>query len=111
MDMMYKITAGVMALYGLISLSGGALGFINKGSMPSLLAGGACGILLLLSAGAVFYRPTWGFIMGIVVSAYLMYNLPGITWLRLIVWLALGMIVYFAYGRSHSRVQRREVAS
>jgi APA family basic amino acid/polyamine antiporter len=49
-------------------------------------------------------------IMGIVVSAYLMYNLPGITWLRLIVWLALGMIVYFAYGRSHSRVQRGQVS-
>jgi APA family basic amino acid/polyamine antiporter len=47
-------------------------------------------------------------IMGIVVSAYLMYNLPGITWLRLIVWLALGMIVYFLYGRNHSRVQQEE---
>jgi basic amino acid/polyamine antiporter, APA family len=45
-------------------------------------------------------------IIGIVVSAYLMYNLPGITWLRLIVWLALGMIVYFLYGRNHSRVQQ-----
>jgi APA family basic amino acid/polyamine antiporter len=48
-------------------------------------------------------------IIGILVSAYLMYNLPGITWLRLIVWLALGMIVYFGYGRTHSRVQRGQV--
>jgi APA family basic amino acid/polyamine antiporter len=48
-------------------------------------------------------------IMGIVVSLYLMYNLPGITWLRLVVWLALGMFVYFGYGRSHSRVQRGAV--
>jgi APA family basic amino acid/polyamine antiporter len=45
-------------------------------------------------------------IMGIVVSAYWMYNLPGITWLRLVVWLVLGMIVYFGYGRKHSRVQQ-----
>ena len=45
-------------------------------------------------------------IMGIVVSAYWMYNLPGITWLRLIIWLVVGMIVYFGYGRRHSRVQQ-----
>jgi len=45
-------------------------------------------------------------IMGIVVSAYWMYNLPGITWLRLIAWLVLGMIIYFGYSRKHSRVQQ-----
>ena len=48
-------------------------------------------------------------IMGIVVSVYLMCNLPGITWLRLVVWLALGMFIYFGYGRTHSRVQRGAV--
>jgi len=31
--------------------------------------------------------------------------LPGDTWLRLIIWLVIGMVVYFAYGRYHSRVQ------
>jgi APA family basic amino acid/polyamine antiporter len=35
-----------------------------------------------------------------------MYNLPGITWLRLIAWLVLGMIIYFGYSRKHSRVQQ-----
>ena len=30
------------------------------------------------------------------------------TWLRLIVWLALGLALYFVYGKSHSRVGRRE---
>ena len=50
-------------------------------------------------------------IMGIVVSAYWMYNLPGITWLRLIIWLVLGMIVYFGYGRRHSRVQQALAAN
>jgi APA family basic amino acid/polyamine antiporter len=47
-------------------------------------------------------------ILGIAFSLYWMYNLPGVTWLRLFVWLALGMLVYFGYGRSHSRVQRGE---
>jgi APA family basic amino acid/polyamine antiporter len=38
-----------------------------------------------------------------------MYNLTGLTWLRLVVWLVLGMFIYFGYGRSHSRVQRGAV--
>jgi len=45
-------------------------------------------------------------ILGILISGYLMANLPLATWIRLIVWLAIGMLIYFGYGRSHSRVQR-----
>jgi APA family basic amino acid/polyamine antiporter len=45
-------------------------------------------------------------ILGIVISGYLMANLPWETWVRLIVWLVIGMAIYFGYGRSHSRVQR-----
>ena len=45
-------------------------------------------------------------ILGIVISLALMASLPGDTWLRLIIWLAIGMVIYFTYGRKHSRVQR-----
>ena len=45
-------------------------------------------------------------IMGIVISALMMFGLPLDTWIRLIVWLIIGMAVYFFYGRHHSRVQR-----
>jgi basic amino acid/polyamine antiporter, APA family len=48
-------------------------------------------------------------ILGIVISGYLMANLPLATWLRLIVWLVIGMAIYFGYGRNHSRVQRGAV--
>ncbi|MGH9354561.1 MAG: amino acid permease [Terriglobia bacterium] len=48
-------------------------------------------------------------ILGIVVSGALMLSLPLDTWLRLIIWLVVGMIVYFGYGRRHSRVQNRTV--
>ncbi|HEY1529003.1 MAG TPA: amino acid permease [Candidatus Angelobacter sp.] len=48
-------------------------------------------------------------IMGIVISFYLMCNLTGLTWIRLAVWLVIGMVIYFGYGRSHSRVQRGTV--
>ncbi len=44
-------------------------------------------------------------IMGIVISLVMMVSLSGVTWLRLVVWLILGMIIYFTYGRYHSRVQ------
>ncbi|MFB3813709.1 MAG: amino acid permease [Terriglobales bacterium] len=45
-------------------------------------------------------------IMGIVVSLYMMVSLPLDTWLRLIIWLIIGMAIYFFYGRKHSLVQR-----
>jgi APA family basic amino acid/polyamine antiporter len=44
-------------------------------------------------------------IMGMAISLLMMIGLPGDTWLRLIIWLILGMALYFGYGRYHSRVQ------
>jgi len=41
-------------------------------------------------------------ILGIAFSLLLMVFLPWQTWLRLIVWLVIGLAFYFAYGRSHS---------
>ncbi|MEU9861622.1 amino acid permease [Streptomyces sp. NPDC047971] len=43
-------------------------------------------------------------ILSIAASLWLMLNLPGETWFRFAVWMALGVIVYFLYGRSHSRL-------
>jgi APA family basic amino acid/polyamine antiporter len=33
-----------------------------------------------------------------------MLNLTGGTWLRFAIWMAIGLVVYFAYGRSRSRL-------
>jgi len=35
---------------------------------------------------------------------YLMYNLPVMTWIRFLVWLDIGLVIYFFYGHSHSRI-------
>ncbi|MBI2683655.1 MAG: amino acid permease [Acidobacteriales bacterium] len=45
-------------------------------------------------------------ILGILTSLGLMAGLPLDTWLRLIVWLAIGMVIYFTYGAKHSKVQQ-----
>jgi len=49
-------------------------------------------------------------ILAIVVSGTLMLSLPRDTWLRLVVWLVIGLVVYFSYGRRHSLVQAAKSA-
>jgi APA family basic amino acid/polyamine antiporter len=49
-------------------------------------------------------------ILGIVSCFALMAGLPGDTWLRLIVWLLIGLVIYFVYSRKHSKL-RGAVAS
>jgi APA family basic amino acid/polyamine antiporter len=44
-------------------------------------------------------------ILGIIVSLGLMASLNGITWVRLVVWLAIGMVIYFTYSVRHSKVR------
>ena len=44
-------------------------------------------------------------ILGVMFNGYMMYKLGWINWARLIIWLVIGMVVYFAYGQKHSRVQ------
>jgi APA family basic amino acid/polyamine antiporter len=41
-------------------------------------------------------------ILGILTCLLLMFSLPAENWLRLAVWLVLGFVIYFGYGRRHS---------
>jgi APA family basic amino acid/polyamine antiporter len=46
-------------------------------------------------------------IAGIASCLLLMFSLPAENWLRLGIWLVLGLMLYFAYGRKHSALRHR----
>jgi APA family basic amino acid/polyamine antiporter len=44
-----------------------------------------------------------------VFCVYLMFNLPLLTWLRFVIWMALGLYLYFGYSFRHSRLSEGQV--
>jgi APA family basic amino acid/polyamine antiporter len=48
-------------------------------------------------------------ILSALVSFALMAGLPGTTWERLVVWMAIGLVIYFGYGRNHSELNKKPV--
>ena len=41
-------------------------------------------------------------IMGVLACLMLMFSLPWENWTRLFVWMAIGLVIYFSYGKKHS---------
>jgi APA family basic amino acid/polyamine antiporter len=50
-------------------------------------------------------------ILGAAICLYLMYSLPMDTWLRLIIWMAIGFFIYFTYGIHHSEIRKQNAES
>jgi APA family basic amino acid/polyamine antiporter len=44
--------------------------------------------------------------LGVIFCLVLMLSLPLLTWIRFGIWLSIGLVIYFFYGVSHSRVGR-----
>jgi basic amino acid/polyamine antiporter, APA family len=44
-------------------------------------------------------------ILGALICFAQMYALPTDTWIRLIVWMGLGFLIYFGYSRKHSKIR------
>jgi APA family basic amino acid/polyamine antiporter len=44
--------------------------------------------------------------MGIASSVFLMTYLPLVAWERLGIWMAIGLVIYFAYGFWHSALRK-----
>ncbi|MEV4640906.1 amino acid permease [Actinoplanes sp. NPDC049548] len=55
------------------------------------------------------YRVPWSPVLpiiGVAFAIYLMADLPVDTWIRFVVWLVVGMLIYFLYGYRNSRLRR-----
>jgi basic amino acid/polyamine antiporter, APA family len=94
--------------------------FTSIGSLAELVNVGTLFAFILVSIGVIVLRRTRpdlprAFrvpmvpavpILAALACFYLMLNLTGTTWVRFFVWMAIGVIVYAAYGRSHSRLSQ-----
>ena len=45
-------------------------------------------------------------ILGVLMCIALMLSLPVLTWIRFVVWLVIGLVIYFLYGVRHSKLRR-----
>ncbi len=94
--------------------------FANIAEVVDLTNIGTLFAFVLVSAGVIVlrrvepdrlrpFRAPWvpfTPIVSILSCLYLMVQLPTITWIRFGIWLALGLLIYFFYGKSHSRLRR-----
>ncbi len=104
----------VIVVSGLLIAS--IAGFTPIGDVAELVNIGTLSAFVLVCCGVIVLRRTkpdlkrpfrtpWSPViplLGIAFCLYLMASLPLITWLRFVIWLAIGMIIYFGYSRSHS---------
>jgi APA family basic amino acid/polyamine antiporter len=92
-------------------------GFVPLSTLAELVNIGTLFAFVLVSIGVIILRRTRpdlerSFrvpavpllpILSVLACFYLMLNLPGETWLRFAVWMIIGVVVYFGYGRRNSR--------
>jgi APA family basic amino acid/polyamine antiporter len=99
---------------------GGIAMFVDIGSLADLTNIGTLFAFILVCIGVVILRRTDASrprpfrvpfvpvfpIVGVVFCIALMLSLPVLTWIRFFVWLAIGLVIYFLYGASHSKLRR-----
>jgi len=102
---------------GLVSLVGGSLPIddlakmVNIGTLFAFLV--VCTAVLILRVKRPdVHRPfrtplvPWVPLLGIGFNGYMMIKLGWINWMRLLVWLTIGLVIYFGYSVRHSHLRR-----
>ncbi len=98
------IVAGLFPIATLTQLT--AMGTLLAFMMVSL------GILVLRKTNPEIHRPfktpylPWVPILGALICFSQMLALPGTTWARLVIWLAVGFLIYFLYGKRGAERKR-----
>jgi APA family basic amino acid/polyamine antiporter len=97
-----------------------AAGFTDVATLGQLVSIGTLFAFIVVSIGVLFLRksrpelerpfrvpfmPVMP-VLSIAVCLLLMASLPFATWERLVLWMAIGLVVYFTYGRHHSQLRR-----
>ena len=60
-----------LIIFGLLTIAGGVMGYVSKGSVPSIIAGSVSGILLLVAAFLIPTHVVVGLALGTIVSLLL----------------------------------------
>ncbi|MEU3374115.1 amino acid permease [Streptomyces sp. NPDC006711] len=96
-------------------------GFTSLSELADLVNIGTLFAFVVVSVGVVILRHTrpdlprafrtplvpWVPALAVAASLWLMINLPAETWIRFGVWMVIGVVFYFGYGRRHSGLETR----
>lgn len=126
-----KYTSGLATL--LVTLYSGlclGMAFVISGLGSSILQGNPLSITLLcfivvaiiISFIFLIRQPSslkelpfsvpftpWTPAFSIMINFYLMSELDVMTWIRFGVWIAIGLLIYFTYGRKYSKEKQRQI--
>ena len=111
-------TSGTTIMFGILTAILAA--FLPLTEIAKLVNIGTLFAFLIVNIGVIILRRTqpdlergfrvplvpWFPIIGALLCIYLMTKLEAVTWIRFFAWLLIGLVIYFLYGRTHSRLQR-----